>query len=423
MNKSVIRGSPAWRDGKHSRGGVDGPTPERYPVESLPSMDGVRVLPVQGRRMASQFLKVPWPIYRDDLTWIPPLLIEQRQQVSSRNAFFRHAKACYWVAYRGNEPVGRVSAQVDSLHLERHADATGFFGLLEARDDIAVFRGLLGAAEQWLREQGLSRIRGPFSLSINEESGLLVEGFDVPPAVKMGHARPYYRHRLEACGYEKAKDLLAYRLDANFQPPHVMRATVSRLAARTRVRPLDWSRFDAELDLLRDIFNDAWASNWGFVPFTREEFRHVGNSLKMLVDPEFVQIAEVDGDPAAMIVLLPNVNEAIRDLNGRLMPIGWLKLLWRVKWRFPETARVPLMGVRSRYQGTALGSALAFLVVDALRGPGLRRGIRTVELSWILEDNRSMRNIIERIGGVAYKRYRVYDKCLLKSSARDVVTA
>lgn len=386
-------------------------------------MGCVRVSPVQGRRMANQFLKVPWSIYRNDSTWVPPLLTEQRHQVSSRNAFFRHGQACYWVAYRSNEPVGRVSAQVDALHLEHHADATGFFGLLEAPDDVSVFRALLSAAEQWLRDQGLSRIRGPFNLSINEESGLLVEGFDEPPMVKMGHARPYYGHHLEACGYQRAKDLLAYQLDANFEPPAVMRATVSRLAARTRVRPLNWSRFDEELELLRDIFNDAWASNWGFVPFTREEFRHVGSSLKMLVDPEFVQIAEVDGDPAAMIVLLPNVNEVIRDLNGRLMPIGWLKLLWRMKWRFPTTARVPLMGVRSRYQGTAMGSALAFLVVDALRRPGLRRGIRTVELSWILEDNRSMRNIIERLGGVAYKRYRVYDKHLLKAHARDVIPA
>jgi hypothetical protein len=178
------------------------------------------------------------------------------------------------------------------------------------------------------------------------------------------------------------------------------------------IRPLRRKQLKQELEILRDIFNDAWADNWGFTPFTAAEFADIGELLTLLVDDDFVQIAEIDGQPVAMIVALPNINEVIRDLNGRLLPTGWLKLLWRLKIGYPATARVPLMGVRKGYQHKRLGPALAFMVIDAVRQGLIRRRIRNVELSWILEDNSGMRNIIETIGGTAYKRYRVYEKPL-----------
>jgi GNAT superfamily N-acetyltransferase len=310
------------------------------------------------------------------------------------------------------KPVGRISAQIDALHEARHQDATGFFGLLEAEDEAETFHALLSTAETWLRNQGMVRIRGPFNLSINQECGLLVEGFDTPPMIMMGHARPYYAERLTAEGYQGVKDLLAYHVATHFTPPALMRTVLSRAAGVVRIRPLRRSCLSEELNILREIYEDAWSANWGFIPFTEEEFRHLGHSLRLLVEDEYVQIAEVDGEPAAMIVAFPNVNEAIADLDGRLFPLGWLKLLWRLKVKHPKTARVALMGVRKRFQGSALGSAIAFMLIDAVRSHGIRRGVQAVELSWVLEDNRPMRNMLSMIGGVPYKRYRIYEKAL-----------
>ena len=376
------------------------------------SSDLLRIVQVEGRRGRRQFVKVPWPLYADDPMWVPPLIVERLHHVSPRNAYFEHARCCLWIAYRGDTPVGRISAQVDQLHLARYQDATGFFGMVEAEDNAETFRALLSTAETWLRGQGMSRVLGPFNFSINHECGLLVEGFDNPPMVMMGHALPYYGPRIEGEGYGNAKDLLAYRVPCNFGSPAFMRTVLGKVEGSAHVRPLRRAQLDEELRILRDIFEDAWSGNWGFIPFTEAEFSDLGKNLKLLVDDDFVQIAEIDGVPAAMIVAFPNVNEAIKDLNGRLLPFGWMKLLWRLKVDFPKTARVPLMGVRRRYHGSALGMALAFLVIDAVRRPGAKRGVQDVELSWILEDNTGMRNILEAIGGIPYKRYRIYEKNL-----------
>lgn len=373
----------------------------------------LRIVPVAGKADLDQFIRIPDSILESDPAWISPLLSERRMHLSARsNPYFQHARWQAWIAWRGEQPVGRISAQVDALHLERYGDATGFFGMLDAEDLEETFAALIGTAEQWLRDQGMRRVRGPFSLSINEEMGVLVEGFDTPPVFMMGHARPYYGRRIEQCGYRKAKDALAYMVAPNFEAPQIMRRLVAASAHRVRVRPLDRKRFGDEISLLRDIFNDAWAENWGFVPFTAAEFSDLGRGLRFLVGPDLIQIAEVDGEAAAFIVALPNVNEAIRGLGGRLFPTGWLKLLWRLKVRYPGTARVPLMGVRRRFQRTRLGPGLAFLVIDAVRAQLHRRGAKQIELSWILEDNAGMRSIIESIGGRAYKRYRVYERQL-----------
>ena len=375
-----------------------------------PCSRSLRVVPVDGRRGLRRFIRLPWSLYADDPAWVPPLMVERHQHLSPSNPYFAHARCRFWLAYRDAAPVGRISAQIDELHVARYGDATGFFGMLEAEDDADVFSALLSTAETWLRSEGMGRIRGPFNLSINHECGLLVEGFQTPPMIMMGHALPYYAKRLIAQGYDGIKDLLAYRIPADFTPPSVMREILARAAGRVTVRPLRKARLREELKILRDIFEDAWSNNWGFLPFTEAEFAHLGDNLRLFVDEDFVQIAEVEGTPAAMLVVFPNLNEAVRDLNGRLLPFGWLKLLWRLKVAFPKTARIPLMGVRKRYQGTLLGAALAFLVIDAVRAPGARRGVREVDLSWILEDNVGMRNMLEAIGGLLYKRYRIYEK-------------
>jgi hypothetical protein len=381
-------------------------------MEGKVNSQPLRIVPVEGRQGLRQFVRLPWSIYADDPAWIPPLLIERSEHLSKRNPFFEHAECKFWLAYRGEEAVGRISAQVDHLYLQRYKDATGFFGLLEGEDDPETFGLLLKTAEKWLSSQSMHRILGPFNLSINQECGLLVEGFDTPPMVMMGHARPYYGARVTDSGYRKEKDLLAYCIDIDFELTRAMKALIKKAARRVSIRSLRRGRFSEELEILQDIFEDAWSENWGFVPFTKAEFKHLGQSLKHLVHDEYVQIAEVDGSPDAMIIGLPNVNEVIRDLNGRLLPFGWLKILWRLKMARPKTARVPLMGVRKRHHNSLLGAALAIMVVDRVRRLGEKYGAKKVELSWILEDNAGMRNILDSIGGVVYKRYRIFAKDL-----------
>jgi hypothetical protein len=360
------------------------------------------------------FIAVPWLIYRDDPNWVPPLKFERREAFSEKNPFFEHARWQAWLAYLDGVPVGRISAQIDSLYLERHDEHTGFFGLFEAIDDVAVFEALFAAAEQWLKQQGMKTILGPFSLGINQEVGCLVEGFDSPPYLMMGHARPYYDASIKGQGYEKTQDMLSYEMvRETFKMPERVQRLLQRLSRKISVRRLDYSNKAAEFEIMRSIFNDAWTANWGFVPFTRKEFSTIGKELLMIVPDDFIYIAEVDQQPAAFVVLIPNLNEAIADLDGKLFPFGWARLLWRLKVRFPKTARIALLGVRQEFQFTRLGPALAFSVIQALIEPSMRRGLKCLEMSWILEDNQGIRNVIETVGGYVTKRYRMYEKSLL----------
>lgn len=370
------------------------------------------IRPVSGQRGLDEFIDAPRAIYGDDPHWVQPLRMERREALSAKNPFFQHARWQPWVAYRDGRPVGRISAQVDQLHLDRYRDDTGFFGMIEAPDEPELFKALFDTAERWLRDQGMKRARGPFNLNVNQESGLLVEGFDSPPYVMMGHARPWYGPRIEALGYRGAQDLLAYDIAVPYTPSVALETLRKRFSNRIRLRPFDRRRMREDLEILRDIFNDAWSENWSFVPYTEAEFQAMGKELLMLVPTELIQIAEVGGEPAAFMVVLPNINEAISDLRGRLLPFGWAKLLWRLKVRHPRSVRTPLMGVRRKYHGNPLGPTLAYSVIDAALAPTLARGVTRAELSWILEDNRDMRRIIERIGGTVSKRYRMYDKDL-----------
>ncbi len=380
-------------------------------MEKPPSSDLV-VQRVSGRKQLKEFIALPQRIYSDDPNWVAPLWFEQRHRFSEKNPFFQHARWQAWVVRRGSEIVGRISAQIDELYRETQSEDVGFFGLIEAEDDPVVFELLLRTAENWLRERGITQIRGPFNLSINEECGLLIDGYERPPFIMMGHARKYYANRIETAGYTKAKDLLAYELDPDFDAPPVMRRLLQRFGKDISVRQLRRKHLKEDLAILRDIFNDSWSNNWGFTPFTEAEFSDMGEMLTLLVDDDFIQIAEIDGSPAAMIVVFPDVNQAIKDMNGRLLPFGWLKLLWRLKIKYPDAARCMLMGVRKQYQQSRLGTTLAFLVIDTARRALVRRNIKNVEMSWILEDNEGMKGILEVMGGDPYKRYRIYEKTL-----------
>lgn len=372
----------------------------------------IRVVPVRSDSDIWRFIDVAYEVYRDDLAWVPPLRLERRLQFSRFNPFFEHGRWQAWIALRDGRPVGRISAQVDSLQRAHHGADSGQFGLLEAVDDAAVFAGLFSAAESWLREQGARQITGPFNLSINQECGLLVEGFQRPPVVMMPHGRPWFAGHVEALGYVPVKDMLAYWVSTTFTPPRVMEQLLRRYGRACRLRVLRRNRMAEELEILRDLFNDAWSGNWGFVPFTRAEFAEIGASLRLLVPDDFVQIAELDGEPVAFIVALPNINEAAADLGGHLLPLGWWKLWHRLRRGQVRTGRVPLMGVRKRFQNSPQGIALAFLVIQAAKDALNRHGIREVEMSWILDDNKGMRHILELFGSDLYKRYRIYSKVL-----------
>ena len=374
----------------------------------------IEIREVIGKKALKTFIRVPWAIYKDDPNWIPPLLMERKEALSSKHPFFKHATWCAWVAYQDGKPVGRICAQIDELHQQRYNNKTGFFGLIEAPDDDAVFTALFETAENWLRGKGMQHIVGPFNLGINQEIGILTDGFDTPPCVMTSHSPRYYGASIERCGYQPAQELLAYELDIHtYVTPSTKQELIDRTADRIKVRQLNRQSMAADFEVMRDVFNDAWQDNWNFVPFTREEFAAVGKELLTVVPDDFLQIAELDGEPAAFIAMLPDINSAIADLNGRLLPFGWAKLLWRLKVRFPKRCRVALMGVRKKYQNTIFGPAMAFMVVDSVLRPGLSRGGERVELSWILEQNKPTRNMIEKFGGKITKRYHMYSKSLV----------
>lgn len=377
-------------------------------------VDTIEIIRVEGPALLDRFVRLPLRLNRDDPCYVPPLLSERKEALSPKtNPFFEHAEVALWLARRGGCDVGRISAQIDRLAPANDGPTTGNFGLLAAEDDAAVFGALLRTAEDWLRERGCARALGPLNLSTNEEVGLLVDGFDTPPMVLMPHDPPYAGPRLEAQGYGKAKDVQAYLCDVTAAfPPAVAKRLERGAPAGVRLRRLDMARYDAEVATLTEILNDAWSGNWGFVPTTQAETEALAKGLKMVVDPRLVWFAEIDGETAGVIVYLPNVNEAIRDLGGRLLPFGWAKLLWRLKVRRVKSIRVPLMGVRRRFHRDRRGQLLPFMLIEAAGRAALELGYERFELSWVLEDNHAMRAIAEAIGGRVYKTYRIYEKLL-----------
>ena len=374
--------------------------------------DGVRVVPVSNRRQLAAFIRLPWSLYAQDPHWVPPLKLERRLHFSSLNPYFAHGRWQGWIAWRGDRPAGRISAQIDDLHRRRYGVKSGHFGFLECENDPDVMRALVTECENWLAQYRTEVITGPFNFSINQECGLLVDGFDTPPAIMMPHNHPWYAELLEQQGYAAAKDLYAYWIKPDFAIPRVMRNLVDRFGNSVRLRGLNRKKFKQELETLRAIFNDAWSDNWGFVPFTREEFAELGTALRLFVPDDFIRIAEFDGEPVAFIAILPNLNEVLRELDGSLFPLGLFKIIKALRERRIRTGRIPLMGVRKRLRNTPLGIALALLVIHDLREPVIARGITGVEMSWILEDNQGMRSILDRIGSRLYKTYRIYRKRL-----------
>ena len=384
---------------------------------------GVEIIAVDTPALLERFIRVPMHLLANDPAYIAPLMFERREALSAKhNPFFDHADVQFWLARKNGRDVGRISAQIDHLARTDPAAADGYFGMIAAEDDADVFAALFATAESWLRARGRARALGPFNLSINEEVGLLVDGFDTAPMFMMGHDPNYTGRRIEALGYAKAKDVYAYISDIPVFTPGVQARLNRPLPAGMVLRPLRMNKFADDVKLLVEILNDAWADNWGAAPVTDAETKHLADSLKLILIPSLVWFLEIDGEAAGFGVLLPNLNDAIFDLKGRLAPFGWAKLLWRLKVKGVKRGRVPLMGVKRKFAKDRRGIFAPFVILDAIRREGVKLGITQAEYGWILEDNMPMRHILENFGARIYKTYRIYGKTLDAARSRAEVS-
>jgi GNAT superfamily N-acetyltransferase len=367
------------------------------------------VTPVRERRSRALFIDLPWTLYADDPAWVPPLRSDVRKLMDPGHPFHQHAEVQFFLALDGDgRAVGRIAAILNHLYNEFHETKTGFIGLFESVNDPAVAATLLETAADWLRDRGMTEAMGPFNLSTNDElysPGVLLDSFDRPPVLLMAHNPPYYRELFEAAGWEKRKDLLAYWLEKENTPADRLVRGMERLASRIDglvIRQLRLKELDSEVELIKEVYNSAWERNWGFAPLTEAEVEHLASDLKPIIDPRFALLAEVHGEPVGFAVALPDYNQALHHVNGRLFPLGIFKLLWYR--RKISRLRVFILGLKPGYHRKGI-DALFYLKIFQ---NGMAAGIHQAEAGWILEDNWGMRRGLERLGGYVYKTYRVY---------------
>jgi len=371
----------------------------------------VRIAPVRNRRDLRHFTQLPWQLYSDDLAWVPPLLFDLKKLLSpKKHPFHKHADVQYFLARLNGQVVGRIAAIVNHRHIQFHNESVGFVGFLERMDDQEVARALLAAAEQWVGQRGVRSIRGPMSFSTNEECGLLVDGFHTTPMVMMPHHRPYYARLLRVAGYAKAKDLFAYLIDLREDAtiPGRLVQGVERLRKKQAItiRSIDLHRFTEEIRVLHAIYHRAWAQNWGFVPMTEAEVDLLASTLRLVADPRLCLIAELENRPVGFALALPDYNQALRHMNGRLFPFGFLKFLWYR--RRIDALRILLLGTNPDVRVRGLDAMLYLKLWQDVPA----YGYRLVECSWILEDNWAMQRGLERMGAQIYKTYRIFEKTL-----------
>ncbi len=364
------------------------------------------------------FIDLPYRAYRDLPGWRAPLRFERKAQISTKhNPGLAGVDHALMLARRNGQVVGRIAAIINSKHLDTYNDATGHFGFLDTlTPDAEVVTSLITAAEDWLRARGMKRICGPFSFSINEESGLLIDGFDTPPMLMMPHGRPEYAPALESLGYSKAMDLYAFlhEFDEEYHiPPTVKRwKDAFERDPALSIRPLNMKNFKADIELVMDMFNDAWSQNWGFIPFSTEQITMMAKELKPLIRSDALSIALIDNEPAGFTFFLPDINEITDGLNGHILPFGWAQLLYRLKIRGPKRARLPLAGLRRKFHKTRRGMVAMTGSFEAALAAQHAQGVREVEASWILETNRDLLNLVDLYKMDRYKTYRVFEKPL-----------
>jgi hypothetical protein len=383
-------------------------------------MAGLTIRPIDSKKDRKAFVDLPFRLYADDPNWVPPLKSEALGLITpEKNGWYSHAKVQLFLAEEQGRVVGRISAHIDTLGLTLDP-ALGFgpgcgqWGLMDAeREDI--FVALLARAEEWLRAEGMTRALGPISQSIWEEPGLLIEGYDHPPTIMMGHDKPEYRGWIERAGYAPVKLLYCYELDITQEFPRVVQRIIKSGEAnpRIRVREVNKAKFEEEAAIILGILNDGWSENWGGIPLTEPEVRDVGVKLKPIVFNDLIRIAELDGRPVAFMITLPDLNEALTPLKGSLLPFGWAKLLLWLRKPKVRTMRVPLMGVVKELHASRMASQLAFMMIEYIRRASVQRyGATRGEIGWILEDNQGMRSIAETIQSRVNKTYLIYGRDL-----------
>jgi len=372
----------------------------------------VRIEPVTSHKDLRAFIMFPFELYRSDKYWVPPLISERFKHFDPHhNPFYEHAQVQLFRAVRGNKTVGTIAAIDDQMHPKIWNEPVGFFGEFDVVEDYEVAAALFTAARDWLASRGREIMRGPMNMNINEEIGLLIEGFDGPPVIMMTYNPPYYQTFMERYGFVKAKDLYAYKTEIRrdvsntvILPERVTRAArIAQERHHVQMRRLDMKRFWEEVELIKPVYRKAWAKNWGAIPMTDAEFTYLANNLRQIADPDLVYLALIDGQPVGCFVALPDYNQVAYHLNGRLFPVGWIKLLWYK--RKIDGIRVLIMGVLEEHRLKGI-EALFYQEAARVAAP---KGYKWVEMSWILEDNYNVRRGIEMLGGKIYRRYRLYD--------------
>jgi hypothetical protein len=372
-------------------------------------LGSIRVDEVTNKRDLEEFIKLPWKIYQNDPNWIPPLISDLKETLSPKhNPFFKHAEGKLLLARRDNEVVGRVMAVIDYNYCEYHKTKVAFFGFFEVINDYQVAEKLLEKVCEYAQDKGMSELYGPANPSLNDEAGFLIEGFSSPPCIKMPYNPPYYTEFVERFGMKKIKDLYSYYIDLTKPPPEKLLRVIEVLKAKKEfsVRPVNLKKLKTDLIKIKEIYNNAWSNNWDFTPMTDEEIDALAQKLKMIVVPEIVRIAEVRGEPAGMSIGLPDYNQVLKYLNGKLFPFGFIKFfLYRKKI---NGARLWALGIKDQYRNSGLD---ALLYYETFMG-ALKKGYKWGDVGWILEDNYHIINPILLWDAKRYKKYRIYRKTL-----------
>jgi len=372
-------------------------------------MSTIEVVEVESASQLRRFIAYPNELYKDDPNYVAPLTSERLEFFDfKKNPFYRSAKAKLFLARQNGQIAGRIATCVNFNHNEFHGEQAGFFGFFDCPDNYEIASMLLKVAMITLKREGMEKMRGPMSFSTNHECGFLIEGFDSPPVVMMPYNQPYLPKLAERFGLKKAMDLLAYKLISDEPIPERIQTVADRMRRRAGItlRSINMSDFDNEAQRINSIYRDAWEKNWGFVPMTEKEFFHMARQLKQIIDPNLVIIAEHEGKPVAFSLAVPDVNQALIHLNGKLLPLGLLKLLWHTKIRNKiDGARIIMLGVMPRFQKRGIDSMLYVSTYQR----GVERGYTWAELSWILETNDLMRRGAEQLGAKMYKRYRIVE--------------
>jgi GNAT superfamily N-acetyltransferase len=370
-------------------------------------VNNVQIARVTTRKDRRNFIFFPWKVYKNEPNWIPPLIMDFKERIDKRkNPFFKHAEMELFLASRERGITGRIAAIVDHSHNSFHDEKVVFFGLYESYDDLDVAKALLEAVQDWGKERGMDILRGPMNLSMNDECAFLLEGFDSPPVIMMPYNPKYYLDLMTKCGLVKAKDLYAYYMSRE----DAIVAQIDQIVTKTKaeialsLRTIDLKNLEDEAARIKDVYNNAWEKNWGFVPWTNEEIDHIAKKLKTAADPDLIIIAEHEGNPIAFAVAFPNLNEVIKRINGKLTPWGILKFLYYR--RKIKGIRVMVFGILKEYRHTGV----SYMLYSELDKNSRGKDYEWCETSWQLEDNEPVNRFVESLGGKVYKKYRIFEK-------------